>query len=208
MKKEITSVFLTLATVFGFAQQDAIPETVPNLVQLEVTPALPSFEAKMTPKKSFGYLRMGISDSYLPNDGVQHLVPGLGLGYRLAAGASAIDISASFNRRDIRTDEGKESKYVYTLPKANYLYYVTPTSNNSMYAGAGCAWGGVITDKHTDDESEFHGLIPNVAIGYEMNRNAAWRSFVQLDVSQPAIAASQKGAFPRAFAELSLGAGF
>jgi len=203
MKKEITSLFLTLATAFGFAQ-DAIPETIPNLVQLEVTPSLPSIEAKMTPTKSFGYLRMGVSDSHLPTDGVQQMLPGLGLGYRLAAGSSAIDISASFNRRDFRSDEGKEHVFVYTLPKANYLYYITAESNNSFYAGAGMAWGGV----KTRDEREFHGLIPNVALGYEMNRNAAWRSFVQLDVSQPAIAASQKGDLPKAFAELSLGAGF
>ena len=203
MKRKITTAILTMATALGFAQ-DAIPETIPNLVQLEVKPALPSIQEKVSPTRSFGYLRMGVSDSRLPTDGVNTVIPGLGLGYRLTSGSSAIDISASFNRRETRTDEGKERTYVYTLPKANYLYYVSAESNNSLYAGAGLAWGGVTTS----DEREFHGLIPNVALGYEMNRNAAWRSFVQLDVSQPAIAASQKGLLPKAFAELSLGAGF
>lgn len=216
MKKEITTVFLTLATAFGFAQ-NAIPaqgsskdassfgagDPIPNLIQLEVKPALPSIEEKVNLRKSFGYIRMGVSESELPKDSLQ-MLPGLGLGYRLASGPSAIDISASFNRRDFRTDEGKQHTFVYTLPKANYLYYVSPDRNNSFYAGGGLAWGGV----RTKDEREFHGLIPNLALGYEMGRNAAWRSFAQLDVSQPAIAASQKGDLPKAYAELSLGAGF
>jgi hypothetical protein len=192
------TVFLILATALAFAQ-----ETVPNLIQLDVKPVLPSIEEKATPKKSFGYVRMGISDSRLPTDGVQHMIPGLGLGYRLTSGPSAIDMSAAYSQRDIRTDEGKKHTYVYTLPKVNYLHYLSSDKNNSLYAGGGCAWGGMKME-----DREFHGLIPNVAIGYEMNRNAAWRSFVQLDVSQAAIAASQKGPLPKTLAEITLGAGF
>ncbi len=196
---------MTLATAFGFAQA-ATPETVlPNLVQLEVKPALPSLEEKVSSsKRSFGYLRMGVTDSQLPTPDNVQILPGLGLGYRLTSGPAAIDISASYNRRDVRTDEGKEHTWVYTFPKANYLHYASPAKNNSFYAGGGLAWAGI----KTKDEREFHGLVPNVAVGYEMNRNAAWRSFVQLDVSQAAIAASQKGDLPGPFAEVSVGAGF
>ena len=193
MKKEITTAILTLVTALGFAQE-AIPEVQSNIGQLETTPALPSLQVKVTPKKSFGYLRMGVSDSNLQTTEVE-MIPGFGLGYRIVSGASAFDISASFNRREIRTDEGKEHTYIYTAPKANYLYYV-----NSFYAGAGLAWGGVKTE-----EAKFVGIIPNVAIGYEFS---ILRSFVQLDVSQPAIAAVKDGALPKAFAELSFGAGF
>jgi hypothetical protein len=207
MKKKITTAFLTLAASFVFAQ-DAIPslrveEVLPTLVQLESKPSFSSIEEKMALKKSFGYLKMGVSDSELPSSDMK-VLPGFGLGYRIAAGASAFDISASFNRREIRTDDGKESTYSYSLPKANYLYYITPARNSSFYAGAGLAWGGV----RTKEQNEFHGLIPNAAIGYEMNRNATLRSFIQLDVSQPAIAGRQKGDLPKAFAEFSLGAGF
>lgn len=203
MKKEIGTVFLTFATALGFAQEALPEQAATNLVQLEVKPALPSFEEKVIPRKSFGYLRMGVSDSELPADTVQ-MLPGLGLGYRIVSGPSAFDVSASFNRRDIRSDEGKQRTYQYTLPKANYLYYVTGERNSSFYAGGGLAWGGV----KTKDEREFHGLIPNVSLGYELNRNSTLRSFVQFDVSQPVIAASQKGDLPNAFAEFSLGAGF
>lgn len=200
MKKEITTLFLTLATALGFAQE--LPETTPSLLEVEVKPALPSLEVKARPKQSFGYLRMGVSDSEVPKD-TQQMVPGLGIGYRIVSGSSALDLSASFNRRERRTDEGKERTYQYTLPKANYLYYVSPERSNSFYAGGGLAWGGV----QTADDQEFHGLVPNVAIGYEL-RNSMLHSFVQLDVSQPAIAASQKGSLPSPIAEIALGAGF
>lgn len=202
MKKTFTTAFLTLATAFGFAQ-----DVLPNLTQLEVTPALPSIKEKVSPKKSFGYLRMGLSDTELNKTDVQ-VLPGVGLGYRLVAGSSAIDLSASFNRRKSVTDEGREETLHYTVPKANYLYYVNAESNNSFYAGAGLAWGGIDTRDMEDNKSSFIGLIPNVALGYELNRTGTLRSFVQLDVSQPAIAAVKEGAFPKTFAELSVGAGF
>lgn len=190
MKKKIATVFLTLAATFAIAQ-----EKLPNLTGLET---------KTNPKKSFGYLKMGVSDSQLPTEGIDQVLPGLGLGYRLVANASAIDLSAAYSRRDINTEAGKEQTYTYTLPKANYLYYFSPAKSASFYAGAGLAAGGV----KTQDGREFHGLIPNVAVGYEINRNAALRSFAQFDVSQPALAAIQTGSLPRTYAEFSLGAGF
>lgn len=201
MKKEITTALLTFATAFGFAQ-DAIPEVKPNLAQLQTTPALPSLKEKVSPKKSFGYLRMGVSDSNLQTTDIV-MLPGFGVGYRIVSGSSAIDLSASFNRRDTITDEGKERTYLYSVPKANYYYYTNSSSNNSFYAGGGLAWGGVKTE-----ETNFIGLVPNVAVGYELNRTSALRTFVQLDVSQPAIAALKDGPLPKAFAELSVGAGF
>jgi len=196
MKKEITTAIMTLVTALGFAQQ-AIPEVLPHIVQIQSAPVLPSLEVKVTPKKSFGYLRMGVSDSNLQTTDVV-MIPGFGLGYRIVSGASAFDISASFNRRETITDEGKERTYLYTVPKANYLYYV-----DSFYAGAGAAWGGVKTE-----DTNFVGIIPNISIGYELNQTGVLRSFVQLDVSQPAIAAVKEGALPKPYAELSFGAGF
>ena len=122
MKKEITTALLTLATALGFAQE-AIPEVLPNVAHLAMAPALPSIKEKVAPKGSFGYLRMGVSDSDLQTTDIE-MLPGFGLGYRIVSGASAIDISGSFNRRDTITDEGRERTYLYTVPKANYYYYV------------------------------------------------------------------------------------
>lgn len=196
MKKEITTAILTFAAALGFAQ-DAIPEVLPHITAIQTTPVVPSIIEKVTQKKSFGYLRMGVSDSNLQTTNIE-MIPGFGLGYRIIAGSSAFDISGSFNRRETITEEGKERTYLYTVPKLNYLYYV-----ESFYAGAGAAWGGV---KTTD--TNFVGIIPNVTLGYELNRTGILRSFVQLDVSQPAIAAVKDGALPKAFAEISFGAGF
>jgi hypothetical protein len=196
MKKVITTAIFTIATTLGFAQ-DAIPLVQHNLVQVQPTPVLPVVEEKSIFKQSFGYLKMGVSDSNLQYAKIE-MIPGFGLGYRIISGSSAFDISAAFNRRDVTTEEGRERSYLYTLPKANYLYYL-----KSFYAGAGAAWGGVKTGG-----DNFVGLIANGVIGYELNRYGTLRSFVQLDVSQAAIAAVKKGALPKPFAELSVGAGF
>lgn len=206
MKRKIATAFLTIAASLGFAQE-VLPEVRTNL--LEKTSMI-SIDEKIMPKKSFGYLRMGVSDTQLDklNKKDIEVLPGFGVGYRLVAGSSAIDLSASFNRRKSIADEGKEETIHYTVPKADYLYYFSANSNTSFYAGAGFAWGGVETKKINGDKNTFIGLIPNVALGYELNRSGTIRSFAQLDVSQPAIAAVKEGAFPKAFAELSVGAGF
>jgi|SRR5579872_3232081 len=209
MKKTLTTAIFSIGTVFGFAQ-DAVPSSIHETVIS--TNAIPSegktsisIEKKVSENESFLYLKMTASDSQFNDFDQVKVIPGVGLGYRLASGSSALDVSASYNYRHIRDDEGmKQQTYFYTLPKANYLYYTSPASDRSFYAGAGLAWGGM----KTQDSKEFMGLIPNAAIGYELSRKSAVRTFVQLDVSQPAIAATQKGNLPGPFAELSIGAGF
>ncbi|MES2272887.1 MAG: hypothetical protein V4487_01690 [Chlamydiota bacterium] len=202
MKKTFATAFLTLATALGFSQEIPSEQSLSrNDISLDAKSALK--QEMVSNKKSFVYLRMGVSDSH-PTDSVK-VLPGMGLGYRLIAGASALDLSATGNRYITRDAEGeKKTTHFYTLPKANYLYYISPAKNNSLYVGGGLAWGGL----KTKDDREFTGIISNAAVGYEMNRSSTVRSFVQLDVSQPAVAAVQKNAFPGPFAEFSVGAGF
>lgn len=203
MKKEIATLFLTLTAAFGFAQANPSEQPLPQIVQLEVNQTRPSLDAKATLNRSFSYLRMGASDSRLPKD-TDQILPSVGLGYRLIAGASAVDFSTSLTARDIHTALGNERTYLYTLPKVNYYYYLSSNRNHSLYAGGGAAVGGVRTSK----ANEFHGIVGNGTIGFEMNRNAALRSFLQFDVSQALLAASQKGDLPRPYAEFSFGVGF
>lgn len=195
MKSKLTTAILMFAATLGFANE------------LPVSQSLPAITEKANDSKSFTYLRMGVTDSY-PVDSVK-VIPGIGLGYRLNSGNAAIDISANYtgvvgSKEDIGT-------YFYTLPKASYLYYITPAKSESFYAGAGLAFGGM----KTKDEREFQGFIPSVTAGYEMNRKGNWRSFVQMDVSQPALAtrysnppeASSKR-YPGPVAEMAVGLGF
>ena len=112
MKTKITTALFTIATAFGFAQAPTT-ETIPTIAKLDIAPK-PKIEQKISKTRSFAYLRMGVSDTELQSINLE-VLPGLGLGYRLASGASAIDFSASFNRRQIRTDEIKTSTYFYTL---------------------------------------------------------------------------------------------
>ncbi len=224
MKKTITTLFLTTAIALGFAQEQTISANA--FAQPKTHFPVDSQEAG---HKGTIYIKMGANESELPKND-EKLMPGLGLGYRAAFGHHAVDVSADANRREIRdVADAKTVNYSYTLPKVNYLFYVTPASNSSLYAGAGLGFGGmkdttvVAAVEEMKDEAglvttqaaaahnkvqEFHGIIPNASVGYEFGRNTSVRTFVQLDVSQPAVAALKEGEFFGPKVELSLGAGF
>lgn len=204
MKKKITFAIATLVTAFGFAQDApvAIQYNPTNTLPSENKPLTVTIGEKVTPKKSFTYLRMGITDTRATHK--PQAIPGLGLGYRLTADKAAIDISASYTGEYSRIRDAAESHHYATFPKLNYLRYLKADENTSMYVGGGLAWGSL----RTRNGNQFLGLIPNLALGVEMNRLANWRTFLQFDVSKPAIAASQTGGMPGPIAELSLGAGF
>ena len=201
MKKTFATVILTLAAALVSA--DELSQALPLSANQLPTEKKPVLAEKTSSDKSFTYLRMGITDTY-PTSSVQ-VVPGLGLGYRLATGDGAVDISANYTR------SGKDTAYFYTLPKATYLHYASPAKNQSLYGGVGLAFGGL----KTKDSTTFQGLIPNATVGYEMNRNANWHTFMQLDVSQPAVSVDFSKSFfslpetyPGPVAEFSIGAGF
>jgi hypothetical protein len=197
MKKKIATALLTLLSAAAFAQDETT---------FSVGTPAPIVE-KQPEKKSFKYVRMGVS----PVSEVG-AIPSLGIGYRRASGHSAVDISTSGSGH---SSKGIEA-YTYTLPKANYLYYLTPAVDNSLYMGGGLAWGGVKKSvKSTDEdghkfykESSFHGIVANAAVGYEMYRSSPLRSFVQLDVNQPIVATHGTRGFPSPSTELAAGIGF
>jgi len=214
MKNTIIATIATLATTFGFSQEvsEILESSAPHLVEFEVAPStilvepkqtFPVIETKKSPRTSFGYILMGISDSQIPSH-INQTVPGIGIGYRVASGPSAIDVMGAANYRKYRTATGRNDTFRYIFPKVNYFHYLSPEKDNSFYAGGGLAWGGI----KTVDSREFHGIIPNVTVGYELTRNSWVRTFTQLDISQAAIATSQKGKLPGPLAEISIGAGF
>ncbi len=198
MKSKLATAILSLTAALGFAQEAPVgqPSTsLPLQMKMAEQPAM---------RSSFGYVRMGISDS----DAINHFetLPGVGLGYRWALGKGAVDFSANYTRELKKSDT---EHYVYTAPKISYLRYWNSTAAQTLYAGAGLAWGGI---KKADVANNFDGLIPSVSVGYEMNRHQTVRTFAQLDVYQPAVAITASSMsvsnLPGPGAEFSLGLGF
>ncbi len=201
MKMKLMTALFTAATAVGFAAE---PIATTNDLPLEVKQNL--VDGKMD-RNWFGYMRMGIAESR-PTDAAQ-VLPGLGLGVRYALPVGALDLSASYTGVDAFAEEA--TSYFYTLPRLSYLYYMTPTKQTSFFGGAGLAYGGL---KGKGDAS-FSGIVPSVSVGYEMNRLENWRSFVQLDVSQPAFATLAERPFAKVasaslgpIVEFSLGFGY
>lgn len=223
MKKTLTTLFMTTVIAMGFAQEQTLDANA-----FAQPKAHFPVDTQEQGRNGTIYMKMGVNDSELPKND-QNLMPGLGIGYRAASGHNAVDISIEGNRREIRdVANERTANYSYTLPKVNYLYYVTPASNNSLYAGAGLALGGMkqtsvipATEEVVgedgivlpavaayNDAQEFHGIIPNIAAGYEFNRKGAVKTFVQLDVSQPALAVMREGSFFGPKVALSAGIGY
>jgi hypothetical protein len=216
MKKTLTTLFVTTISALGFSQEQSITTnafagTTPHV-------AVPAQE--MSNNVGTFYIKMGANESNIPTN-TDTLMPELGVGYRHANEHHGMDISAEGGLRETRvTADLKEANYSYSLPKMDYLYYVSPASNTSFYAGVGAALGGLRQQREdvttaengvtttTSSVQEFHGIIPNIIVGQEFNRKGTVKSFVQLEVSQPAIAAYQAGDLPTPRASLFVGAGF
>lgn len=196
MKKTITTAILTAASALAFANEPSVAKT---LSDLSLDTKAPRMETVVS-KPGYTYLRMAMADSHPTN--TFQIVPGLGVGYRLMSGNGALDLSANYS--SAKGWKGDHKSYFWTLPKASYIHYLNPTSNQSAYAGLGLAWG----ELKNKDNREFSGVIPSATLGVEFLRKAAVRTFAELNVSQPAIARTVSDKFPGPIAEFSVGAGF
>ncbi|HAB99771.1 MAG TPA: hypothetical protein DCE71_08120 [Parachlamydiales bacterium] len=227
MKKHILTSILALASAGCFAIDTASvveplkPVSIPREQQINLN-------EKTSSPKGFLYVRMNVAEpqAHAPELRQNAFLPGLGIGYRRGT-ATALDIS--FSTSHIK-NQGEESTF-WAFPKMSYLRYFSPKKASSFYMGAGLTWGGLsFRHKETipatlpgDDQTSeeiaavetkrektfFFGIIPTACVGYESNRQeAAWRSFVQLEVSQPTLAVKNSGPFPGPVAEFSVGLGY
>lgn len=199
MKSKITTALLALATATGYCDDAVIQPSA-------VLPTDLTLSTKVVAKdRSFGYVRLGMSD----NDAIHtfETIPGMGVGYRYAMHQSAVDVSANYTSQIVGSSIN--DTYYYTVPKATYLRYLSAdTAAESLYAGVGMAFGGL---KRTAEDS-FLGLIPHATVGYEMHRDQAIRSFVELDVSQPSARIARDAIsfrnLPGPLAQVSVGLGY
>jgi hypothetical protein len=172
MKKKLMTAFLTAASL-GFAA-----EQMPTTKELPIEVKHKMVEPVMLNSNWFGYLRMGLSDSRANT--MEKVVPGLGLGCRFGLPVGALDLSATYTGDNYWA---KQKSYVFsTFPRVAYFLYLSPAKEQSLYAGPGVAYG-IMQKKGVN----FSGIIPSLSVGYEMNRLQNWRSFIQMDVSQPAL---------------------
>lgn len=212
MKKCFFASLLTLAASCFAA--DPMIESLPP-ANLPGEPKL-HLRATPTPASGFIYVRMNVADPQIaqtPQLRADSFVPGLGMGYRRGSNKEAIDLSIGFNSKTSSAvnemdEKVKEKETYWTFPKMTYLRYFSPKKDSSFYGGIGLSWGGLITEK-AEGDTLFFGIIPTACFGYEANRkDASWRSFFQLEVSQPALALTRKGDSPKPLAELSVGLGY
>ncbi len=190
MKKIIFLFFMGFATL-AFSDQLIIPsETVDSKL------SFPN-ETKQSPKQGFFYVRFAAAEKKLKKN--SDILPGLGFGYRKLTGNGAADISIS----GIGIQEDRNSKFVWTAPKASYIHFLTPEAQKSTYVGGGLAWGGISSSKQ-----KFIGLITYATIGYEFLRKSDVLGFSELNISQAAIKVYQRGKFPEPVVEFTVGMGF
>ncbi len=198
MKTKLVTMFLTAASAIFASEQMPTTKELP----LEVKKNL--VDANLN-SSWFSYMRLGVSDAR-PNE-ITRVLPGLGLGCRFGLPVGALDISASYTG----TDVAAKGRYFYTAPRISYFLYASPKKEQSFYAGPGLAYGGM----KTLDDATFNGIIPSLSVGYEMNRLQKWRSFIQVDVSQPAFSTTTTKPFMHVasaslgpIAECSVGFGY
>ena len=174
MKTKALTALLTAVTTLGFSAE---PITLSS-----PTPYAQGFDTQTDYNSWRSYVRMGLSNSR-PSD-VSRVFPDLGVGVRFALPVGALDLFASYTGDNPFTD--KDKTYFYTAPRASYLLYLSPEKSQSLYGGAGLSFGGL----KTKDQVVFHGIIPSISLGFDMNRHQRMSNFVQVDVSQPALATS------------------
>lgn len=194
MKTKLATALLSLTAALGFAQEA-------SFVQPMHAPKIDEQPAK---RGSFSYARLGVADS----DTIHQFetLPTLGAGYRLASGGGAFDFGASYTRA---IKSGDQEHYSYTAPKVSYLRYWDSAADQTAYAGLGLGWMGI----RKADVANFDGLAPSATVGMEMNRHQKVRTFVQLDVFQPAVRVSSWNDYstdnlPNLGADFSVGVGF
>jgi hypothetical protein len=174
MKSKGLIALLTAVTGLGFAAE---PMTLSS-----PAPQVRGFDAQKEYNRWRSYVCLGLSHSR-PSDS-SRVLPDVGAGVRFALPLGTLDLYASYTGDNPFTS--KEKTFFYTAPRASYMLYLSPERNQSFYGGLGLAFGGL----KTKDQTTFHGMIPSVSLGYEMNRLQRLSNFFQLDVSQPALATS------------------
>ncbi len=150
-------------------------------------------------KRNFGYIKMGAGMSLAK--GHRDLGPTIGIGYRIVDVNDCCAVDLSFNFTAAKHES------FYSMPRIMYLYYFNPNDVSSLYVGGGLSFGFKSINKH--HHKSFKGLEAEAVVGYEFNRFSNIRTFVELNLSQPVLAAgSHRNNYKMPVLTLSAGIGF
>lgn len=157
--------------------------------------------SKISSAQPLNYVRLG-AGKVTPNSH-SDIGPSIHLGRRYELDDSAIDISINWAHSE--GANGYRKHDFVSFPKILYLYYHEPQCDNSWFYGPGLSWAWLKRDRH---DKEFTGICLEGAVGYEFKRYSDIRTIIQLDVSQPLLAADKKGGIPGPVITCSAGVGF
>lgn len=137
---------------------------------------LTAFEVK---KSSLYYLKLGASNP----PGNSGVLPTLGIGARFQKNAWGLDLSGNLNSLILIN---------YISLKGSFLYYPFPKKRNQFYIGMGPGIGYHVSSipmgQPYGATSNQHGSLTVEGImGYEFRHSALFKTFIQLEVSQPVL---------------------
>lgn len=142
---------------------------------------------------SYSFLKMG--GGFVPINKGGSFGPAIALGHRFVREDHAVEVSFNWI--------GAGDNWYAALPKVLYLYNINPLESEGLYVGAGVSYGNVV-----HQHRHFRGISAEFAVGYEFNRFARLRPFIELDIAQSALSLSGKHHKTGPVVSLAWGVGF
>lgn len=137
-------------------------------------------------RSSLYYLKLGVI--YPPN-GASSVLPSFGVGARFQRGSRGFDISANLSSLLFMN---------YASLKGIYLFYPHPEKKHQLYYGIGPGIGYHVNvfpmgGPFRTANAEHGNLTAEGVLGYEFRHTPSFKTFIQLEFSQPIAVFHQHG---------------
>lgn len=173
------------------------------LIILLIVLWIPSFlPANQEKRSSLYYIKLGVAH---PCGDSSYFLPSLGLGARFQKGYYGFDLSASHSTLVFMN---------YASLKGMFLFYPQPEKKHQLYLGVGpgigCHFGGVpMGAPFGGASSKRWTLNLEGVLGYEFRHTAHFKTFIQLELTQPVFGFGEghRGSYKPGFALMG-GIGF
>lgn len=141
---------------------------------------MPFLNANEEKRSSLYYMKLG---AVHPPGNSSDILPNFGLGARFQTGYYGFDLSASL---------GSIAFINYASLSGTFLFYPQPEKTNQLYFGIGPGVGyyfdSVPMGQPFGSGSSQRGIVTvDGVLGYEFRHNNHLKTFIQLELSQPAV---------------------